>query len=110
MLVLKNGVKEVIVMDKDSYVFELCYENYKLNEFIVDFFIIEGDVFFMLNSLVIRNKKFDIIIFDLFLFIKKKIEIYKGRDFFLDLCDKSFKFLEDGGILGVIICVYYISL
>ena len=29
-------------------------------------------------------------------YLKKKTDIYKGRDFFLDLCDKSFKLLENG--------------
>ena len=110
MSALKNGAKEVVAMDKDSHALELCYENYKLNEFTADFSTIEGDAFLMLNSLATRNKKFDIITLDPPSLIKKKTEIYKGRDFFLDLCDKSFKLLEDGGILGVITCAYHISL
>ena len=110
MAALKNGAKEVVAMDKDSHALELCYENYKLNEFTADFSTIEGDAFLMLNSLAIRNKKFDIITLDPPSLIKKKTEIYRGRDFFLDLCDKSFKLLENGGILGVITCAYHISL
>ena len=110
MAALKNGAKEVVAMDKDSHALELCYENYKLNEFTADFSTIEGDAFLMLNSLAIRNKKFDIITLDPPSLIKKKTEIYKGRDFFLDLCDKSFKLLENGGILGVITCAYHIGL
>lgn len=110
MCALKNGAKEVIAMDKDSHALELCYENYKLNEFTADFSTIEGDAFLMLNSLATRNKKFDIITLDPPSLIKKKTEIYKGRDFFLDLCDKSFKLLENGGILEVITCAYHISL
>ena len=110
MCALKNGAKEVIAMDKDSHALELCYENYKLNEFTADFSTIEGDAFLMLNSLATRNKKFDIITLDPPSLIKKKTEIYKGRDFFLDLCDKSFKLLENGGILGIITCAYHISL
>ena len=110
MAALKNGAKEVVAMDKDSHALELCYENYKLNEFTADFSTIEGDAFLMLNSLAIRNKKFDIITLDPPSLIKKKTEIYRGRGFFLDLCDKSFKLLENGGILGVITCAYHISL
>ena len=110
MSALKNGAKEVVAMDKDSHALELCYENYKLNEFTADFSTIEGDAFLMLNSLATRNKKFDIITLDPPSLIKKKTEIYKGRDFFLDLCDKSFKLLENGGILGIITCAYHISL
>lgn len=111
MAALKNGAKEVVAMDKDSHALELCYENYKLNEFTADFSTVEGDAFLMLNTLATRNnKKFDIITLDPPSLIKKKTDIYKGRDFFLDLCDKSFKLLENGGILGVITCAYYISL
>ena len=110
MSALKNGAKEVVAMDKDSHALELCYENYKLNEFTADFSTIEGDAFLMLNSLATRNKKFDIITLDPPSLIKKKTEIYKGRDFFLDLCDKSFKLLENGGILGIVTCAYHISL
>ena len=102
--------KEVVAMDKDSHALELCYENYKLNEFTADFSTVEGDAFLMLNTLATRNKKFDIITLDPPSLIKKKTDIYKGRDFFLDLCDKSFKLLENGGILGVITCAYHISL
>lgn len=111
MAALKNGAKEVVAMDKDSHALELCYENYKLNEFTADFSTVEGDAFLMLNTLATRNnKKFDIITLDPPSLIKKKMDIYKGRDFFLDLCDKSFKLLENGGILGVITCAYHISL
>ena len=111
MAALKNGAKEVVAMDKDSHALELCYENYKLNEFTADFSTVEGDAFLMLNTLATRNnKKFDIITLDPPSLIKKKTDIYKGRDFFLDLCDKSFKLLENGGILGVITCAYHVSL
>ena len=111
MAALKNGAKEVVAMDKDSHALELCYENYKLNEFTADFSTVEGDAFLMLNTLATRNnKKFDIITLDPPSLIKKKTDIYKGRDFFLDLCDKSFKLLENGGILGVVTCAYHISL
>lgn len=110
MSALKNGAKEVIAIDKDAHALELCHENYKLNEFEKNFSTIEGDAFLMLNTLAGRNEKFDIITLDPPSLIKKKIDIFKGRDFFLDLCDKSFKILKNNGILGVITCAYHISL
>ena len=110
MAALKCGAKEVVALDKDAHALELCYENYKLNDFSSNFSTVEGDAFLMLNTLTTRNKKFDIITLDPPSLIKKKTDIYKGRDFFLDLCDKSFKLLENGGILGVITCAYHISL
>ena len=110
MAALKCGAKEVVALDKDAHALELCYENYKLNDFSSNFSTVEGDAFLMLNTLTTRNKKFDIITLDPPSFIKKKTDIYKGRDFFMDLCDKSFKLLENGGILGVITCAYHISL
>ena len=110
MAALKCGAKEVVALDKDAHALELCYENYKLNEFSSNFSTVEGDAFLMLNTLTTRNKKFDIITLDPPSLIKKKTDIYKGRDFFMDLCDKSFKLLENGGILGVITCAYHISL
>lgn len=110
MSALKNGAKEVIAIDKDAHALELCHENYKLNEFEKNFSTIEGDAFLMLNTLAGRNEKFDIITLDPPSLIKKKTDIFKGRDFFLDLCDKSFKILKNNGILGVITCAYHISL
>ena len=110
MAALKCGAKEVVALDKDAHALELCYENYKLNDFSSNFSTVEGDTFLMLNTLTTRNKKFDIITLDPPSLIKKKTDIYKGRDFFIDLCDKSFKLLENGGILGVITCAYHISL
>ena len=110
MAALKCGAKKVVALDKDAHALELCYENYKLNDFSSNFSTVEGDAFLMLNTLTTRNKKFDIITLDPPSLIKKKTDIYKGRDFFIDLCDKSFKLLENGGILGVITCAYHISL
>ena len=110
MRALKSGAREVVAIDKDTHALELCHENYKLNEFNGEFSTIEGDAFLMLESLATRNKKFDIISLDPPSLIKKKTEIYRGRDFFLDLCDKSFKLLENNGILGIITCAYHISL
>lgn len=113
MAALKAGAKEVIAIDKDKYALELCYENFKLNEFKESnskFSTIEGDAFIILNSLAARNEKFDIITLDPPSLIKKKSEIYRGRDFFFELCDKSFKIIKNNGILGVISCAYHISL
>ena len=110
MRALKSGAREVVAIDKDTHALELCHENYKLNEFSGEFSTIEGDAFLMLESLATRNKKFDIISLDPPSLIKRKTEIYRGRDFFLDLCDKSFKLLENNGILGIITCAYHISL
>lgn len=68
-------------MDKDSHALELCYENYKLNEFTADFSTIEGDAFLMLNSLAIRNKKFDIITLDPPSLIKRKLKFTREEIF-----------------------------
>lgn len=113
MAALKAGAKEVVAIDKDTHALELCHENFQLNEFNKDFSkfsTVEGDAFLMLNTLTTRNEKFDIITLDPPSLIKRKTDIYKGRDFFIDLCDKSFKLLNNGGILGVITCAYHISL
>lgn len=115
MLALKNGAKNVVAIDKNTHALELCHENYKLNEIEnlfpeSKFSTIEGDAFAMLETLNGRNTKFDIITLDPPSLIKKKSDIYRGRDFFMDLCDKSFKLLKNGGVLGVITCAYHISL
>lgn len=113
MAALKAGAKEVVAIDKDTHALELCHENFQLNEFNKDFSkfsTVEGDAFLLLNTLATRNEKFDIITLDPPSLIKRKTDIYKGRDFFIDLCDKSFKLLNNGGILGVITCAYHINL
>lgn len=110
MLALKNNAKKVVAIDKDNYALNLCSENYKLNEFTGDFSVVEGDAFEVLKTLAKREEKFDIITLDPPTLIKKKSEIFKGRDLFLELCNQSFKILNDNGILGVITCAYHISL
>ena len=110
MLALKNNAKKVVAIDKDNYALNLCFENYKLNEFTGDFSVVEGDAFEVLKTLAKREEKFDIITLDPPTLIKKKSEIFKGRDLFLELCNQSFKILNDNGILGVITCAYHISL
>lgn len=110
MAALKEGCKKVIAIDKEPHALELCRENYALNEYTGDFVTMEGDAFLLLKTLVGRGEKFDVITLDPPSLIKRKADIHKGRDFFFDLCDDSFKLLSDNGILGIITCAYHISL
>lgn len=107
---LKEGCKKVTAIDKEPHALELCRENYALNEYTGDFVTMEGDAFLLLKTLVGRGEKFDVITLDPPSLIKRKADIHKGRDFFFDLCDDSFKLLSDNGILGIITCAYHISL
>lgn len=110
MAALKENCKKVVAIDKEPHALELCRENYELNGFEGNYTTMEGDAFLLLKTLVGRGEKYDVITLDPPSLIKRKADIHKGRDFFFDLCDDSFKLLEDGGILGVITCAYHISL
>ena len=110
MAALKENCQKVVAIDKEPYALELCKKNYELNEFTNSFETLEGDAFMLLKTLIGRGEKFDVITLDPPSLIKRKIEIRKGRDFFYDLCDSSFKLMEKGGILGVITCAYHIGL
>ncbi|MCJ8342699.1 MAG: class I SAM-dependent rRNA methyltransferase [Cetobacterium sp.] len=107
---LKEGCQKVIAIDKDAHALELCRENYELNEFENTFETMEGDAFLLLKTLANRDEKFDVITLDPPSLIKRKADIHRGRDFFFDLCDDSFKLIKDGGILGIITCAYHIGL
>jgi len=110
MRALKDGARTVTAIDKDSYALTLAQENYNLNECQGNFQLKEGDALMMLDTLISGGKKFDIITLDPPTMVKKRIDVKRGRDFFYDLCDKSFKLLEKNGILGVITCSYYMVL
>lgn len=110
MVALQEGAREVIAIDKEAHALELCRENYALNEFSGRFSSMEGDAFLLLETLIGRKEKFDIITLDPPSLIKKKSEIYRGRDFFMELCEKSFQLLNENGILGVMSCAYHIGL
>lgn len=110
MAALRDGAKEVIAIDKDAHALALCRENYVLNGFHSPFSTMEGDAFLLLETLGNRKERFNIITLDPPSLIKRKAEIYRGRDFFLDLCEKSIPLLEENGILGVMTCAYHISL
>ncbi|NME35549.1 MULTISPECIES: class I SAM-dependent rRNA methyltransferase [Fusobacterium] len=107
---LKEGCQKVVAIDKEPHALELCKKNYKLNEFENKFETLEGDAFMLLKTLISRGEKYDVITLDPPSLIKKKIDIKKGRDFFYELCNSSFKLLDKGGILGVITCAYHIGL
>lgn len=107
---LKENCQKVVAIDKDPYALELCLKNYELNEFEGNFERIEGDAFSILKTLAGRGEKYDVITLDPPSLIKKKTEIRRGRDFFYDLCNQSFKIISDNGILGVITCAYHIGL
>lgn len=107
---LKEGAQKVVAIDKEPHALKLCHENYKLNEFENDFNTSEGDAFMLLKTMAERGDKYDIITLDPPSLVKKRIDVPRGRDFFYDLCNQSFKMLDEGGILGVITCAYHISL
>ena len=107
---LKEGCQKVVAIDKDAHALELCRENYELNEFETTFETMEGDAFLLLKTLANREEKYDVITLDPPSLIKRKTDIHRGRDFFYDLCDDSFKLIKDGGILGIITCAYHIGL
>jgi 23S rRNA (cytosine1962-C5)-methyltransferase len=107
---LAEGAKKVVAVDKNAHALELCKENYELNGFTNDFTTVEGDAFMLLKAMAARGEKYDIITLDPPSLIKKKVDVRRGRDFFYDLCNESFKMMEIGGILGVITCAYHISL
>lgn len=110
MAALKEKCQKVVAIDKDPYALELCKKNYKLNKFENQFETLEGDAFMLLKTLISRGEKYDVITLDPPSLIKKKADIKKGRDFFYELCNSSFKLLDKGGILGVITCAYHIGL
>lgn len=110
MAAFKENCEKVTAIDKEPYALELCRRNYELNEYTNKFETLEGDAFLLLKTLVGRGEKYDVITLDPPSLIKRKTDIRKGRDFFFDLCDSSFKLLEKGGILGVITCAYHMSL
>lgn len=64
----------------------------------------------MLKTLADRKEKFDIISLDPPTLIKKKTDIYRGRDFSWTYVIILLNFLNENGILGVITCAYHISL
>ena len=110
MAALKENCAKVTAIDKEPYALELCRRNYEVNGFTGDFETLEGDAFMLLKTLVGRGAKYDVITLDPPSLIKRKTDIRKGRDFFFELCDSSFKLLEKGGILGVITCAYHMGL
>lgn len=110
MRALKDGASAVTLIDKDCYALSLSEDNYRLNQVSGKLSIKEGDALMMLDTLVQRKEKYDIITLDPPTIVKKRLDINKGRDFFYDLCNKSFKLLNEEGILGVITCSYYITL
>lgn len=110
MAALKENCIKVTAIDKEPYALELCRKNYELNGFENEFETLEGDAFLLLKTLAGRGAKYDVITLDPPSLIKKKTDIRKGRDFFYELCDSSFKLLDKGGILGVITCAYHIGL
>ncbi|MCF2611850.1 class I SAM-dependent rRNA methyltransferase [Fusobacterium perfoetens] len=110
MAALKENCEKVVAIDKEPHALELCHKNYELNGFTNSFETLEGDAFMLLKTLITRGEKYDVITLDPPSLIKKKIDIKRGRDFFYELCNSSFKLMDKGGILGVITCAYHISL
>lgn len=110
MAALKNGAKKSIAIDKSPEALEMAKLNYELNQFTQSFETIEGDAFEILKNLQNNKERYDVIILDPPSLIKKKEDRTKGRDFFFDLCNDSFKILKSEGILGVCTCAYHVHL
>lgn len=63
------GVDEVVVVDKLLWVINMVKENVKLNGVEDKMKYIVGLVFFVMEEMIKRGEKFDIVIFDFFVFV-----------------------------------------
>lgn len=104
------GVDEVVVVDKLLWVINMVKENVKLNGVEDKMKYIVGLVFFVMEEMIKRGEKFDIVIFDFFVFVQYEKDLKCGFRVYFNVNYVGFQLVKEGGILVIVFCFQYVDL
>lgn len=101
---LHNLATEVTSVDINQFALDEIKENITLNKFKNKHNIICGDAFKVLNNLISKNIKYDLVIIDPPSFAKKENEIETAKQQYIRLANMGSTLVSKGGILVLASC------
>ena len=101
---LANGARKVTSVDISKQALELAIENAKLNPFSGEHNTIAGDAFEIMQRLISKGKRFDLVVIDPPSFAKSKMEIEKAKKKYRELAQLGVKLTAKGGLLVLASC------
>jgi len=101
---LAGGATAVTSLDISKQALELAKQNAALNDFTGEHHILAGDAFELLQDLLQRNKRYDLVVIDPPSFAKQDSEIPKAKTSYQRLAKLGPKLVNKGGILVMASC------
>jgi 23S rRNA (cytosine1962-C5)-methyltransferase len=105
----RAGANSVTFIDSSNTEIERAKVNFSLNNFVAQGEFINIDVFIYLESCVVKNKKFDLVIIDPPAFAKNKRSLPAAKKGYEKLNKLAMQIVEPGGYLAASSCSYHLS-
>lgn len=101
---LANGAKEVTSLDISEQALEVAIQNGKLNSYSGKHKTLAGDAFQLLEDLVSKKQKFDVVVIDPPSFAKQQTEVTLAKKKYAQLAELGVKLTAKGGMLVLASC------
>jgi 23S rRNA (cytosine1962-C5)-methyltransferase len=101
---LANGAAEVTSLDISEQALEIAIQNGKLNSYSGKHKTLAGDAFQILEELVGKNQKYEVVVIDPPSFAKQQTEVNLAKKKYAQLADLGVKLTAKGGMLVLASC------
>jgi 23S rRNA (cytosine1962-C5)-methyltransferase len=101
---LANGAKEVTSLDISEQALEIAIQNGKLNSYSGKHKTLAGDAFQILEELVAKKQKYDVVVIDPPSFAKQQTEVNLAKKKYAQLAHLGAQLTAKGGILVLASC------
>lgn len=101
---LANGAKEVTSVDISEQALEIAIQNGKLNSYSGKHITLSGDAFQLLEELISKGKRFDVVVIDPPSFAKQQSEVNLAKKKYAQLAQLGIQLTAKGGMLVLASC------
>lgn len=105
-----SGADEVVAVDKSPKAIEMARENAKLNGVEERMKFIVGSAFQVMEDMINRGEKFDVVILDPPAFVQHEKDLKKGLRAYFNVNYSGLRLVKEGGILVTASCSQHVDM
>ncbi|WP_048152185.1 class I SAM-dependent rRNA methyltransferase [Palaeococcus ferrophilus] len=105
-----SGAEEVVAVDKSPKAIEMARENAKLNGVEERMEFIVGSAFQVMEDMIKRGEKFDIVILDPPAFVQHEKDLKRGLRAYFNVNYSGLRLVKEGGILVTASCSQHVDM
>ncbi len=104
------GAEEVVAVDKSPWAIEMVKENAKLNDVGDRMRYVVGSAFPVMEEMIKRGEKFDVVILDPPAFVQHEKDLKRGLRAYFNVNYAGLQLVKDGGILVTASCSQHVDM